>query len=116
MANARTDVYRAVADPTRRRVLERLATGPMGFQDLHAEFSITKGGLSQHLSVLRQARLVAVDASDRSQRYRLTPEPLREVAEWVLIYASFWDDKLSALDRLLAHHDPARPTDGDHQP
>ena len=85
----------------------------MGFQDLHAEFPITKGGFSQHLSVLREARLVAVDESDRSRRYRLTPEPLREVANWVLTYAPFWDEKLSALDRLLAQHHPTRPTDGD---
>lgn len=115
MPPATTDVYRAVADPTRRRVLERLAAGPTGFQDLHAEFTITKGGLSQHLGVLREARLVAVDESDRSRRYRLTPGPLREVADWVLAYAPFWDDKLSALDRLLAQQDPTRPTDGDQR-
>ena len=107
------DVYRAVADPTRRRVLERLVDGPLGFQDLHVEFPITKGGLSQHLSVLREVGLVAVDENDRSRRYRLTPQPLREVADWVLTYAPFWDDKLSALDDLLAQHSPARPTDGD---
>jgi DNA-binding transcriptional ArsR family regulator len=107
-----TDVYRAVADPTRRRVLERLAAGPLGFQDLHGEFEMTKGGLSQHLRVLRQAGLVAVDESDRSHRYRLTAEPLREVADWVLAYASFWDDKLSALDRLLEQQAHDRPTSG----
>lgn len=106
------DVYRAVADPTRRRILEQLTAGPQGFQDLHAESSITKGGFSQHLSVLRAAGLVAVDEQDRLRRYRLTPQPLREVADWVLTYAPFWDDKLFALDRLLAQQDPTRPTDG----
>jgi DNA-binding transcriptional ArsR family regulator len=107
-------VYRAVADPTRRRVLERLAAGPLGFQDLHGEFAMTKGGFSQHLRVLQQAGLVAVDDSDRSRRYRLAAQPLREVADWVLAYAPFWDDRLSALDRLLAQRYPARPTNGEH--
>lgn len=109
----RTDVYRAVADPTRRRVLERLVAGPLGFQDLHAEFPITKGGFSQHLNVLREAGLVAVDDSDRSHRYRLTPDPLRAVADWVLAYAPFWDHKLAALDHLLAQQDTDRPIGGD---
>jgi DNA-binding transcriptional ArsR family regulator len=103
-------VYRAVADPTRRRVLERLAAGPLGFQDLHDEFDMTKGGLSQHLRVLRQAGLVSVDQSDRSHRYRLTAQPLREVADWVLLYAPLWDDKLAALDRLLTQQQPNRTT------
>jgi DNA-binding transcriptional ArsR family regulator len=109
-----TDVYRAVADPTRRRVLERLAAGPLGFQDLHVEFDMTKGGLSQHLRVLRQAGLVHVDEADRGRRYRLTPQPLREVADWVLTYAPFWDDKLAALDRVLREQPPAPSTEGDH--
>lgn len=108
-----SDVYRAVADPTRRRVLELLAAGPTGFQDLHAGFAMTKGGFSQHLGVLREAGLVAVDELDRSRRYQLTPAPLREVADWVLTYAAFWDDKLSALDRLLAQQHPTSSTDGD---
>lgn len=106
-------MYRAVAHPTRRRVLERLAAGPLGFQDLHGESAMTKGGFSQHLTVLQEAGLVAVDGSDRSHRYQLTPEPLREMADWVLTYAHFWDDKLVALDRLLAEQDPTRSTDGD---
>lgn len=106
-------VFRAVADPTRRRVLERLVYGPLGFQALHVEFPITKGGLSQHLTALREAGLIAVDEHDRSRRYRLTPGPLREVADWVLTYAPLWDEKLAALDDLLAQHDPTRPTDRD---
>jgi DNA-binding transcriptional ArsR family regulator len=108
------DVYRAVADPTRRRVLERLAAGPLGFQDLHGGFEMTKGGFSQHLRVLRQAGLIAVDEVDRSRRYRLTPQPLRDVADWVLTYAPFWDDKLTALDRVLTQQRPTQPTKGDH--
>lgn len=108
-----SDVYRAVADPTRRRVLERLAAGPTGFQDLHSGFPMTKGGFSQHLGVLREAGLVEVDELDRSRRYRLTPGPLREVADWVAAYAPFWDDKLGALDRLLAQQPPTSSTDGD---
>ena len=107
------DVYRAVADPTRRRVLERLTAGPLGFQDLHSDFDMTKGGFSQHLRVLRLAGLITVDEVDRNRRYRLTPQPLREVADWVHIYAPFWDDKLTALDRVLTQQRPTQPTKGD---
>jgi DNA-binding transcriptional ArsR family regulator len=111
MTNA---VYRAVADPTRRRVLERLTAGPLGFQELHSDFDMTKGGFSQHLRVLRLANLIAVDEVDRSRRYRLTPRPLRELAEWVHLYADFWDDKLTALDRVLTQQRPIQPTEGEH--
>ncbi|MFC5381347.1 metalloregulator ArsR/SmtB family transcription factor [Aquipuribacter nitratireducens] len=104
-------VFRAVGDPTRRRVLELLQDGPAGFQDLHRHFPMTKGGLSQHLAVLRQAELVAVDDTDRARRYRLTPGPLKEVADWVLTYARFWDERLDALDALLARPDLIPPHD-----
>lgn len=107
------DVFRAVSDPTRRLLLEVLREGPAGFQDLHAHVSMTKGGLSQHLAVLRQADLVAVDETDRTQRYRLTPGPLKDVADWVLTYARFWDDRLDALDALLAEQGP-HPHHPDH--
>jgi DNA-binding transcriptional ArsR family regulator len=108
------DVYRAVADPTRRRVLERLTAGPLGFQDLHRDFDMTKGGFSQHLRVLRLAGLIAVEEVHRSRRYRLTPQPLREVADWVHIYADLWDDKLTALDGVLTQRHPTQLTKGDH--
>jgi DNA-binding transcriptional ArsR family regulator len=109
-AGAPNDVFRAVADPTRRRVLGLLRDGPAGFQDLHVHFAITKGGLSQHLSVLRRAGLVSVDDSDRHHRYRLTATPLREVADWVLPYARFWDERLTGLDRVLDDMAATGPT------
>lgn len=94
------DVFKAVADPTRRRILDLLARKPRTVAELVHEFSISQPAVSQHLAVLRKARLVAADVEGQRRRYRVTPAPLQELAQWVGHYESFWD---AALDRLGEH-------------
>jgi DNA-binding transcriptional ArsR family regulator len=105
----RTDVYRAVADPSRRVLLNALVDGPRSFQDLHALLDMTKGAVSQHLSVLVAAGLVTVNPGDRSRRYALTPAPLAEVDEWLDRYRSFWEDRLDALEVAVRRRRRGRP-------
>src|SRR5258708_37489773 len=79
MLSARDAVYRAIADPTRRAILDRLASEECLVKELTASFSISQPAVSQHLRELRSARLVASRRVHRENRYRLTAAPLRRV-------------------------------------
>lgn len=98
---ADTDVFRAIADGSRRTILDALSSGPKSFRDLHALLPITKSAVSQHISVLVSVGLVSVDDDDRLRRYELTPAPLEEVDGWLAEYRSFWTGRLDRLDAAL---------------
>ena len=95
------DVFRAIADPTRRAILDRLRAGPSPVNALAADFRQTRPAISKHLRVLRQARLVAEQRAGRERLYRLQPRPLQQVASWVEGYRAFWLDSLNNLKRYL---------------
>src|SRR5712692_1273085 len=103
MARAKpsVDVYRAVADPTRRELLDRLAEGEQPVTKLAARFDMSLPAVSQHLKMLREAGLVAERREGRQRLYRLTATPLKEVADWVSHYDRFWRSKLKALGEHL---------------
>ena len=99
-----TDAFHAVADPTRRAILDRLRRGEAPVTELAAGFAISRPAVSKHLRVLRDARLVHErrGGSDGRQRiYSITPAPLGEVAAWVQRYADFWPANLESLRRHL---------------
>src|SRR5262245_6491860 len=98
---ALTDVFTAVADPTRRSLLAALARGEQPVNELASRFRVTLPAISQHLRSLREAGLVSVRAAGRQRFYRLVPTPLREISEWVQSFERFWREKLSALGRHL---------------
>lgn len=101
-ADARADVFQAIADPTRRALLARLAlAGEQPSGALAAPFRVSLSAVSQHLRVLREAGLVSVRRAGRERLYRLNADPLREVADWTRAYEPFWDDKLAALGEHL---------------
>jgi DNA-binding transcriptional ArsR family regulator len=95
------DVFQAIADPTRRRLLELLAESERPVKELAAPFRMSQPAISQHLRVLREAGLVSERREGRHHHYRLNPEPLRDVADWVARYQRFWDQRLTALERYL---------------
>jgi DNA-binding transcriptional ArsR family regulator len=95
------DVFAAVGDPTRRRVLDLLAKGELAAGELAAPFSITRPAVSQHLRILRRAGLVTVRRQGREQIYGLQAKPLRQVYDWVEHYEQFWNQKLAALGEYL---------------
>jgi DNA-binding transcriptional ArsR family regulator len=100
-AAVRHDVYRAIADPTRRAILDRLRAGPAPVNDLAAEFEQTRPAISKHLRVLREARLVAEERVGRQRLYSLQPAPLQTAAGWLEGYRAFWQRNLDALKRHL---------------
>ncbi len=91
----------ALADPTRRRIVESLAAGPMSSGDIAARFTITKPAISQHLKTLRQARLVRVRAEAQRRIYELDPDGVGELAAWVGRLQAFWNPRLDALEANL---------------
>jgi DNA-binding transcriptional ArsR family regulator len=99
--SASADAFAAVADPTRRRLLDALAEGECTVLSLAAPFRMTLSAISQHLRLLRDAKLVKVRKSGRERYYRLDPRPLRAVADWVATYERFWRKKLDALGEHL---------------
>jgi|ERR1051325_9688168 DNA-binding transcriptional ArsR family regulator len=103
MANipASSDVFRAVADPTRRAVLELLRDAELSATELAEPFHISQPAISQHLKVLREADLVRVEKIGRHRRYKLNPAPLREIDDWIAHYRAFWSRRLEKLGRIL---------------
>lgn len=95
-------VFSAVADPTRRQMLELLKEKPRSAGEFVKEFSsITQPGVSRHLRVLREAQLVSTTVNAQQRIYALKPEGLRELHEWISRYQRFWTDKLDALEDHL---------------
>lgn len=100
-ARAHADVFHAVADPTRRAILDRLRSGGAPVTELAAGFEMTRPAVSKHLRVLRDAKLVREQREGRQRVYKLTPAPLRSVSEWVESYRRFWPANLMSLKRHL---------------
>lgn len=100
-AKADTDVFRAIADPTRREILDRLRAGPAAVNALAADFELSRPAISKHLRVLRSAELVSEERVGRERMYRLEPLRLQRVAGWIEGYRGFWQRNLTSLKRYL---------------
>ncbi|MCA9243900.1 MAG: winged helix-turn-helix transcriptional regulator [Phycisphaerales bacterium] len=103
-------VYGAVADPTRRAILDLLRTGEKTVNALLAGFSMTQSALSQHLAVLRKAGLVTFRKAGRQRFYALSATPLRDVSDWLAHYQRFWDKNLERLGDYLEREHGRRKT------
>jgi DNA-binding transcriptional ArsR family regulator len=100
-----TDVFRALADPTRRAIFEKLAEGGMNASGLREGMRISQPAMSQHLAVLRAARLVREERQGRSVHYEVDPEGLSRLAEWLARYRAWWPERIDALRVLLKDMD-----------
>lgn len=98
---ANADVFTAIADPTRRSLLEHLCQGEQPVKQLAEPFEMSMPAISQHLSILCDVGLVSQRRAGRQRFYRLNPEPLKQVSEWVAYYEQFWQNKLTALGEYL---------------
>ena len=101
-SRARPEVYEAIANPTRRRILQLLDGRERRVTDLAARFTTTRSAISQHLGILREAGLVEDRREGRTRYYRTRPEPLGEVVDWLSYFDSFWNERLVALSRHLS--------------
>ena len=96
-----TMTFAALADPTRRAILARLAQGDAAVKDLAAPFEMTQPAISKHLRVLEQAGLVERGRQAQWRPRHLRPEPLRDVAEWVTQFRRHWEESFERLDAFL---------------
>lgn len=108
------DAFNAVAEPTRRRLLDLLAGGERPVTDLVTATGLTQPQVSKHLAVLREVGLVSVREDGRRRLYRLNPEKLKPVHDWVKGYERFWTESLDRLDEYLQTLQRGE-TDADHR-
>jgi DNA-binding transcriptional ArsR family regulator len=101
-------VFAALADPTRRAILARLARGEAVVGDLAEPFAISLPAVSRHLRVLQRARLIERRVDAQWRVCRLNPEPLRDAAQWMDRYRRFWEERLNDLAALLEKPKPKR--------
>lgn len=95
------DIFRALADPTRREVLERLSDRPSSVSDLAAPFAMSLPAFMQHLRVLERSGLVRSRKAGRVRTYRLAPKNLRIAEDWLSRQRSLWEQRLDQLDEYL---------------
>jgi DNA-binding transcriptional ArsR family regulator len=101
-------VFAALADPTRRRLLELLAAGERSAGELAVQFAISRPGVSRHLRVLREAGLVRSRGDGPRRLYSVDPGPLAEVEQWLGPWRAFWAQRLDALDTEVRRDRRAR--------
>jgi DNA-binding transcriptional ArsR family regulator len=110
-----TATFAALADPTRRAILARLADGEATVNELAEPFHLKLPTVSKHLKVLQKAGLVRQSRKAQWRPCRLEPAPLKEVADWVERYRRIWDERLNQLDAYLAELQEKEKTHGDDQ-
>ncbi|MBZ0216904.1 MAG: metalloregulator ArsR/SmtB family transcription factor [Fimbriimonadaceae bacterium] len=93
--------FSALADPTRRAILARLATGDMTVGELAAPFDMSLAAVSKHLRVLAKAELVSQHKEGRARRCRLEPQAMKAAARWIEFYKQFWNEKFDSLERYV---------------
>jgi DNA-binding transcriptional ArsR family regulator len=96
------DQFQALADPTRRKIVEQLAQhGQLSATEIAGRFAITPQAISQHLKILREAKLVRVERRAQQRIYRVNPDAMLEFEEWASRLRSLWEKRFDALEKLL---------------
>ena len=98
-------IFRALADPTRRSVFEKLAVRAMNASELRRGMAISQPAMSQHLAVLRFAGLVRERRNGRFVNYEVDPDGLARIGEWLAKYRAYWPRRIDDLKRLLKDMD-----------
>ena len=102
--------FAALADPTRRAILERLLFGDSSVMELAAPFDVSLPAISKQLRVLERAGLLTQEKDGRVRRCRLEAQPMKEAVEWIAQYQKFWEDKLESLANFLENIPPEDST------
>jgi DNA-binding transcriptional ArsR family regulator len=99
------DLFQAIADPTRRKLLKLLAEKELPISEISSHFPMSRTAISKHLLILSEAELVSGRKIGREKRYRLHPEPLLELKHWLSFFEQFWDNKISILKHLVENEE-----------
>ena len=104
------DVFAAIAQPTRRSILEMLATGgQLTASDISSRFRVSPPAISQHLKILREARLVHMRKNRQQRIYQINPEAVQQVEQWVKDLETLWSDRFDRLEAILQEQEAPRP-------
>lgn len=101
METKRRDVFQAIADPTRREIINMLAKKQMSINAVAEHFSMTRPAISKHVRILTECGLITIKQEGRERFCRAHFDKLKEVSEWVGRYTAFWNEKLDALGEFL---------------
>ena len=99
------DIYTALAEPNRRRIIELIAKkGSLTATDISDEFDVTAPAISQHLKVLRESQLVQMGKVAQRRIYRINADKLSEIEEWIQKLKKVWNERFDRLDKILTKH------------
>jgi len=96
------DVFHAIADPTRREIIDLLARRSLPVNDVAERFDISRPAVSKHIKILNECGLVVIQKKGRKRYCRADTRKLQEVMEWAQRYRKFWNERLDALEAVLA--------------
>ncbi len=99
------DVFQAIADPTRREIIDLLAGKSMPVNDVAEKFDMSRPAVSKHIKILNECGLVVIRKDGRKRYCRADTQKLQEVIEWAYRYRKFWNEKLDALEAALKEED-----------
>ena len=97
----RRDVFQAIADPTRRAIINMIANQPMNLNAVAEQFDVSRPAISKHIKILTQCGLITINQQGRERYCEAKLQKLNEVSEWVEQYRIFWNKKLDALENFL---------------
>jgi DNA-binding transcriptional ArsR family regulator len=97
----RRDVFQAIADPTRRAIINMIANQPMNINTVAEQFDVSRPAISKHIKILTQCGLITINQQGRERYCEAKLQKLNEVSEWVEQYRVFWNKKLDALESFL---------------
>ncbi|KAA0547498.1 winged helix-turn-helix transcriptional regulator [Bacillus sp. BGMRC 2118] len=100
-AEQQYDVFQAIADPSRRKILRLLAEKELPVTMISAHFPMSRTAVTKHLKILTSSNLISMEKVGREVKCSLQPEAFRELKEWLSFYEQFWDNKLSMLKHLV---------------
>lgn len=104
-AESSPDVFQAIADPTRRRILAVVADKEMSIAAIAECFPLSRTAINKHLHILAESGLVTKNKVGRETRYKLRPDPLFELDQWLSFFEKYWSHKLSALAEYVESDD-----------
>lgn len=111
---SRRDVFQAIADPTRRQIIEKLVQKPLNVNEIAENFDVTRQAVSLHIKILAECGLIVIKKQGRERYCEVKIDELNQVAEWVNFCRTFWKEQFSALDKYLTQIQSTKPSDHDN--
>lgn len=109
----RRDVFQAIADPTRRQIIEMLVQKPLNVNDIAENFDVTRQAVSLHVKILNECGLIVIKKQGRERYCEIKIDELNQVAEWVNYCRQFWQEQFGALDKYLKEVQSTKQSDHD---